>query len=89
MDLASTVFISTYKSWHCVTSIKITLKNTAIKIQLQKSKQATHTSSTSRYSPVSIQLFTVYCCVVFLQDFQHLWATELCRNLFTFGKRIA
>ena len=26
MDLASITFISTNKSWHCVTSIKITLK---------------------------------------------------------------
>jgi hypothetical protein len=36
MDLASIRFISTYKSWHCVTSIKITLKNIANKILLQK-----------------------------------------------------
>jgi len=32
MDLASIAFISTYKSWHCVTSIKITLKNFTTKL---------------------------------------------------------
>lgn len=36
MVLASIAFNSTYKSWHCVTSIKITFKKLLTKIHLQK-----------------------------------------------------
>lgn len=40
MDLASIAFISTYKSWHCFTSVKLRKKKLPTKIQLQKSLAA-------------------------------------------------
>lgn len=41
MDLESIAFISTYKSWHCVTSIEIALKKYCyLKFTCQKQRPA-------------------------------------------------
>lgn len=82
MDLASIAAISTYKSSHCVTSIKITLKIYLLKFSYKIQTDA------YQARPYNLKLFAVYRCVIFLQNFQHLRATKFCWYIFALGKSV-